>query len=76
MRVALAAPRSIGTAVRRNRARRRIREAIRSALGPRAAAPGTDLLVVARAAAVSAPSAQLREAVSRGLAAALDGERS
>lgn len=76
VRVALAAPRSIGTAVRRNRARRRIREALRAALAPRVTAPGTDLLIVARAPAVSAPVSELRAAVAGGLDAALGPARS
>ncbi|MDE3111965.1 MAG: ribonuclease P protein component [Chloroflexota bacterium] len=71
VRIAVASPRSVGTAVRRNRARRRIREAIRAALRERAAAPGTDLFVLARGAAVDAPSDALRAAVRAQLDAAL-----
>src|SRR3989337_1269339 len=40
IRVAVASPRALGTAVRRNRARRRVREAIRTLVGARRAAPG------------------------------------
>jgi ribonuclease P protein component len=71
VRVAVASPRSLGTAVRRSRARRRVREAIRTLLQGRANAPGTDLLVVTRAGAADAPYAELREALARHLAAVL-----
>lgn len=71
VRLAVASPRSVGSAVRRSRARRRVREGIRTLLRERAAAPGTDLLVVARAAAVDAPFPALREALARQLDAAL-----
>ncbi|MBI2773061.1 MAG: ribonuclease P protein component [Chloroflexi bacterium] len=71
VRVAVASPRAVGGAVTRSRARRRVREAIRTQLLARSAAPGTDLLVVTRAPAVDAPAALLREAVSRHLDAVL-----
>lgn len=71
VRVAVASPRSLGGAVRRNRARRRVREAIRVLLRDRRAAPGTDLFVVARPAALDAPSGALRAAVAKHLEAAL-----
>lgn len=73
VRIAVASPRSVGSAVRRNRARRRVREAIRTALRERATAPGADLFVLARAAAVDAPSDALRGAVRAQLDAALAG---
>ncbi|HUG55674.1 MAG TPA: ribonuclease P protein component [Candidatus Limnocylindrales bacterium] len=77
VRIALATPRSIGSAVRRNRVRRRLREAMRVALARRERAPGTDVLVVARPAALRAPAAELRSAVARELDAALgDGPSS
>ncbi len=65
VRLAVAASRALGGAVRRNRARRRVREAVRSHLRERTSAPGTDLLVVARPAALKAAAAHLREAVAR-----------
>jgi ribonuclease P protein component len=51
--------RKIGGAVQRNRARRRLREAVRSLPGG-AFAPGWNYVVVARAAALTCPFAQLR----------------
>jgi ribonuclease P protein component len=71
VRVAVASPRSLGRAVRRSRARRRVREAIRVLLRERAAAPGTDLLVVTRPSAVDAPFAEVRSALEGHLAAVL-----
>jgi ribonuclease P protein component len=75
IRVAVASPRAIGGSVKRNRARRRVREAIRDLLRERRAAPGTDLFVVARAPALDAPAPALRAAVARELAAILGPER-
>ncbi len=74
IRLAVASPRAIGTAVRRNRARRRVREAIRALLAPRRAAPGTDLLVVARAPALVAAPAELRRAIAGRLETLLGPE--
>ncbi len=71
VRLAVASPRSLGTAVRRSRARRRVREAIRQLLAARRDAPGTDLFVVARPSALEAPPDALRSAVARQLEAAL-----
>ena len=71
VRLAVASPRSLGTAVRRSRARRRVREAIRQLLLSRRDAPGTDLFVVARPPALEAPPQALRDAVARQLDAAL-----
>jgi len=67
VRVAVASSRAVGGAVERNRARRRIREALRVALDRRRAGPGADLLVIARPAALSAPATELRQAVEREL---------
>ncbi len=75
VRVAVASPRAIGTAVRRNRARRRVREAIRMLLWGRKGAPGVDLLVVARSAALSAAPEEVRQAVAGRLEAVLGRER-
>jgi ribonuclease P protein component len=76
VRVAVASPRAIGSAVRRNRARRRVREAIRTLLQDRKGAEGADLLVVARSAALVAAPEQLRQAVAGRLDAVLGPERS
>lgn len=71
VRLAVAAPRSVGTSVRRNRARRRVREAIRRELAAVISARGTDLFVVARPAALSAPISEIRAAAARQLSAVL-----
>jgi ribonuclease P protein component len=68
VRVAVAASRAVGGAVQRNRARRRVREAVRLALSARAApGTGTDLVVIVRPAALDAAAADLRGAVERQL---------
>jgi ribonuclease P protein component len=74
IRVAVASPRALGTAVKRNRARRRVREAIRSLLRERRDAAGTDLLVVARAPSLAAAPDDLRGALARRLGAILGPE--
>lgn len=64
-RVAFVAGRRIGTAVRRNRARRRLREALRTSsllLGP-----GNDLVLLARRDTADIAFARLQSAVCRGL---------
>jgi ribonuclease P protein component len=71
VRVAVASPRSVGVATLRNRARRRVREALRRLLQARRAARGTDLFVVARPPAVDAPAEAIRAALARALDAAL-----
>ena len=75
VRLAVASPRALGGAVKRHRARRRVREAIRTLLGERRSAPGTDLFVVARRPALDAPFAELRDAVARQLDTVLGVER-
>lgn len=67
VRVAVFASRGVGGAVKRNRARRRVREAVRLALRDRERAEGMDLVLQARAAALVAASADLRGAVAREL---------
>jgi ribonuclease P protein component len=47
-RLAVSAPRSVGTAVVRNRARRRVREAFRRAAAADAGSGGADVLVTVR----------------------------
>jgi ribonuclease P protein component len=68
IRVAVAAPRSLGRAVKRNRSRRRVREAFRIAIQGLERAPGCDLVIVARSQAGSAAFADLKN----GAATALD----
>ena len=65
--IGLTVTKKIGNAVTRNRARRRVREALRLVL-PGPARPGSDYVVVARPAALTRPFALLRE----DLAGALD----
>jgi ribonuclease P protein component len=67
IRVAVAAPRSLGRAVARNRSRRRLREAFRAAIRDLPNRAGCDLVIVARPPIASAPFADLRA----GAAAAL-----
>jgi len=69
MRLAVTAPTSLGRAVTRNRARRRVREALRVEIGQLTGAAGHDLVVVARAPAAEAPYPALRAAVRVALAA-------
>jgi len=69
VRLAVAASRGVGGAIQRNRARRRVREAIRVALAARPdGRNGIDLVVIARKAALDAPAADVRSAVERQLA--------
>ena len=56
-RVAVVAPRSVGSAVMRNRARRRVREAFRRELA--STQPAADFFVTVRPEAVSAPHATI-----------------
>lgn len=66
-RAAFAVSRQIRGAVRRNRARRRLREAYRAV---RAAAPeGVSLVVVAKPGALAAPFARLERELSEALGA-------
>ena len=58
-----AAGRSVGTAVKRNRAKRLLREATRAQAA--AAAPGWDLLFIARAPLAEASLGDAREAVDQ-----------
>ena len=72
-RVAVAAPRSLGGAVVRNRSRRRLREAFRAAIFELASGPGCDVVIVARPQTGSAVFADLRKAA--GLTVASLAER-
>lgn len=60
-RLGIAVPGRVGTAVRRNLVKRRLRDVARAAL---AAVPeGTDVVIVARTAAAGAPFAALQDSV-------------
>jgi ribonuclease P protein component len=67
VRIAVAAPRSLGRAVARNRSRRRLREAFRAEIGDLASGLGCDLVIVARAHTASAAFADLRRAARAAL---------
>lgn len=67
--VGITVTRKIGGAVVRNRARRRLREALRITL-PGPAKPGTDYVVVARPAALNCPFAQLQAELAGAFAQA------
>jgi ribonuclease P protein component len=68
VRLAVAAPRSVGRAVARNRSRRRLREAFRAAVLEVEQSPGYDMVIVARSAVAAAPFADLRAAAGSALA--------
>jgi ribonuclease P protein component len=68
VRIGFTATRKIGSAVQRNRARRRLREAARATL-PLAATPGSDYVLVARAAALTHPYATIVADLRKALAA-------
>ena len=67
IRIAVAAPRSLGRAVARNRSRRRLREAFRAATAELASSRGYDVVVVARAGTASAAFVELRGAAAHAL---------
>jgi ribonuclease P protein component len=67
IRMAVAAPRSLGRAVARNRSRRRLREAFRAEIGELASGPGCDMVIVARPQTASAAFADLRKAANGAL---------
>jgi ribonuclease P protein component len=71
VRIAVHAARDLTGSVHRNRARRRVREALRVALRERDPKRGADLLVAARKAALTAPASSLRESAARALDEAL-----
>lgn len=68
IRLAVAAPRSLGRAVARNRSRRRLREAFRAAILRIEQSQGYDMVIVARPAVSAAPFADLRAAAGTALA--------
>ena len=67
IRVAVAAPRSLGRAVARNRSRRRLREAFRAAIAGLAKGPGYDVVIVARPQTAHAPFGDLRTSAATAL---------
>lgn len=67
IRIAVAAPRSLGRAVKRNRSRRRLREAFRITIQRLERAPGCDLVIVARSQAGSAAFADLKNGAATAL---------
>ena len=67
VRVAVSASRGVGGSVKRNRARRRVREAVRAVLRDQRTTAGLDLVLLARPAALVATPADLRGAVEREL---------
>ena len=74
LRVGYTASRKVGNAVIRNRARRRLREAIRLSLAgrtPDCAEPGTDIVVIARHDTAEIAFARLRDGLAQALAGML-----
>ena len=69
IRLAVSTPRSLGRAVVRNRARRRMREALRLAIAETVDCPGQDLVLVLRAPVASASHDSVREAAAAAVAA-------
>ena len=67
IRYGITASRKVGNAVARNRAKRRLRAAAVEIL-PGAAAPGYDVVLIARAATVDRPFAALKADLAQGLA--------
>lgn len=70
-RLAFVAGRSVGNAVVRNRAKRRLREAVRMAQVP----DGWDLVISARAGTATEPFDQLVKQLQEGIARATSGKR-
>lgn len=66
VRVGYTASKKVGGAVQRNRARRRLRAAVRQVLAPHAA-PGHDFVVIARGETVYRPYADLTADLSKAL---------
>lgn len=64
IRLAVAAPRSLGRAVARNRSRRRLREAFRVEISALPDGRGADMVIVARPQTAAAAFAELRRAAA------------
>jgi ribonuclease P protein component len=73
-RVGFTVSKKVGGAVERNRVRRRLREVVRRAAGPRMR-PGTDYVLVGRRAALAYPFIRLLEDFVRVLEALHSGQR-
>jgi ribonuclease P protein component len=69
IRIAVSAPRSLGRAVERNRARRRVREAFRTSIRDLEPVSGCDLVVVARPPIASTSFGEVRQAAATALRA-------
>ena len=67
MRLAVSAPRTVGIATIRNRARRRVREAFRLACAAVDNAPALDIVVTVRRDAIAADFSTLRAAAAAAL---------
>lgn len=67
MRIAVSAPRTVGIATIRNRARRRVREAFRQACADADATAAQDVVVTVRREAISADFSALRAAAATAL---------
>ncbi|MCK0197016.1 ribonuclease P protein component [Ancylobacter sp. 6x-1] len=74
LRIGLTVTKKHGTAVERNRIRRRLRAAVREAL-PRAGKPGFDYVIVARRDVISARFDDLIHDIERGVARLHSGSR-
>lgn len=74
VRLAVSSTRELGGSVRRNRARRRVREALRLALREIPVTAGADLVVSARRPALDAPADALREAARRAVESVIGGQ--
>lgn len=66
-RIAVAAPRSLGRAVARNRSRRRLREAFRAEIAGISRGRGFDIVIVVRPQTAAAAFADLRRAAATAL---------
>jgi ribonuclease P protein component len=75
MRISVSAPRTVGIATIRNRARRRVREAFRLACAAAEAAVAQDIVVTVRREAVSADFSALRSAAEAALSTARPSSR-
>jgi len=67
MRLAVSAPRTVGIATIRNRARRRVREAFRLACAAMDNTPAVDIVVTVRRDAIAADFSALRAAAEAAL---------
>jgi len=75
MRLAVSAPRTVGIATVRNRARRRVREAFRQAYAGASTTSGLDIVVTVRRDAIAADFLSLRAAAEAALGTARQSTR-